>query len=70
MLYIIIFVDRFCRKIWCLLSKLKLIFLAGIVGASQFFNLPIEETVIAAKLFPVRLSKNVAIIVSSMNLQC
>lgn len=35
-------------------------FPAGILGASQFFALPIDEPLIATKPFPVRLLKPVA----------
>lgn len=45
------------KKILCLLSRKKVIFLAGIVGASQLFGLHIDEPLIAVKPFPVRLKK-------------
>lgn len=45
------------KRILCLLSRKKVIFLAGIAGASQLFGLCIDEPLIAAKPFPVRLKK-------------
>lgn len=58
------------KKIQCLLSRRKVIFLAGVIGASQLFGLGIDEPLIAVKPFPVRLSKNGAVIMSSMDWQC
>lgn len=45
------------KRILCLLSRKKVIFLAGIAGASQLFGLHIDEPLIAVKPFPVRLEK-------------
>lgn len=56
--YIIIFIDiLILKRILCLLSRKKVLFLAGIAGASQLFGLHIDEPLIAVKPFPVRLEK-------------